>query len=77
MAFAFDPRRQAIPLAAGDKSGVSQARFYKVVRLPSRRVLRLHRLGEMLSASAKPVRQRRVGRSSLAKARRKRVGGKA
>jgi len=29
MAFAFDPRRQAILLAAGDKSGVSQGRFYK------------------------------------------------
>src|SRR5437016_973403 len=48
-----------------------------VVRLPSRRVMRLHRLGEMLSASAKPAPQRRVGRSSPAKARRKRVGGKA
>jgi hypothetical protein len=48
-----------------------------VVRLPSRRVMRLHRLGEMLSASAKPTPQRRVGRSSPAKARRKRVGGKA
>jgi hypothetical protein len=29
MAFAFDPHRQATLLAAGDKSGVSQARFYK------------------------------------------------
>jgi DNA-binding XRE family transcriptional regulator len=48
-----------------------------VVRLPSRRVMRLHRLGEMLSASAKPAPQQRVGRSSPAKARRKRVGGKA
>ena len=27
--FAFDPTRQAILLTAGDKSGVSQARFYK------------------------------------------------
>jgi len=48
-----------------------------VVRLPSRRVMRLHRLGEMLSASAKPAPQRRVGRSSPAKVRRKRVGGRA
>ena len=48
-----------------------------VVRLPSRRAMRLHRLGEMLSASAKPVPQRRVGRSSPAKARRKRVGSRA
>jgi len=48
-----------------------------VVRLPSRRMMRLRRLGEMLSASAKPASQRRGGRSSSAKARRKRVGGVA
>ncbi len=29
VAFAFDPRRQAILLVAGDKSGGSQAKFYK------------------------------------------------
>ncbi len=29
VAFAFDPRRQAILLVAGDKSGGSQNRFYK------------------------------------------------
>lgn len=28
-AFAFDPERRAIILVAGDKSGVSQKRFYK------------------------------------------------
>ncbi len=28
-AFAFDPQRKAIVLAAGDKSGVSQKRFYR------------------------------------------------
>ncbi len=28
-AFAFDPRRNAILLVAGDKSGVSEAKFYK------------------------------------------------
>lgn len=28
-AFAFDPHRKAIILVAGDKSGVSQTRFYK------------------------------------------------
>jgi hypothetical protein len=28
-AFAFDPRRKAIILCGGDKSGGSQARFYK------------------------------------------------
>src|ERR1700677_3104989 len=29
VAFAFDPERSAILLVAGDKSGVSQKRFYK------------------------------------------------
>lgn len=29
IAFAFDPRRQAVLLVAGDKSGVAQKRFYK------------------------------------------------
>ncbi|GAA6620730.1 type II toxin-antitoxin system RelE/ParE family toxin [Scytonema sp. NUACC26] len=28
-AFAFDPKRQAILLVAGDKSGMSEKRFYK------------------------------------------------
>lgn len=29
VAFAFDPRREAILLVAGDKSGSSEKRFYK------------------------------------------------
>jgi hypothetical protein len=29
VAFAFDPRRTAILLVAGDKSGVSEKRFYR------------------------------------------------
>jgi len=29
VAFAFDPKRKAILLVAGDKSGVSQKKFYK------------------------------------------------
>jgi hypothetical protein len=29
VAFAFDPRRNGILLVAGDKSGVSEAKFYK------------------------------------------------
>jgi hypothetical protein len=29
VAFAFDPRRRAMVLVAGDKSGVSERRFYK------------------------------------------------
>jgi hypothetical protein len=31
VAFAFDPRRRAILLVGGDKSGVAQARFYKAL----------------------------------------------
>ena len=29
MAFAFDPNRKAILLAAGDKSGLTEKRFYR------------------------------------------------
>ena len=29
VAFAFDPRRKALVLVAGDKSGVGEARFYR------------------------------------------------
>lgn len=29
VAFAFDPKRKAILLVAGDKSGVSEKKFYK------------------------------------------------
>jgi hypothetical protein len=31
VAYAFDPERRAILLVAGDKSGGSQTRFYKVL----------------------------------------------
>ena len=31
VAFAFDPKRKAILLCAGDKSGVSESRFYKAL----------------------------------------------
>ena len=31
VAFAFDPRRHAILLIAGDKAGVAQKRFYKAM----------------------------------------------
>ena len=30
-AFAFDPKRKAIVLVAGDKSGVSQTHFYRTL----------------------------------------------
>jgi len=29
VAFAFDPKRRAIPLVAGDKAGTSEKRFYR------------------------------------------------
>jgi hypothetical protein len=29
LAFAFDPRRRAVLLVGGDKSGVSEKRFYR------------------------------------------------
>jgi hypothetical protein len=44
-----------------------------VVRLPSRRVMHLNQLGELLGGSAKPAPQRRAVRSSSAKAPRKGV----
>lgn len=31
VAFAFDPKRRAIVLVAGDKGGISQKRFYKTL----------------------------------------------
>lgn len=31
VAYAFDPRRKGILLVAGDKQGVSQARFYRAL----------------------------------------------
>ena len=38
VAFAFDPRRRAVLLVAGDKSGVSQRRFYRgLIRTADRR----------------------------------------
>jgi hypothetical protein len=41
-----------------------------VVRLPSRGVMRLHRLAEVLGGSTKPATRRRVARSSPGKRRR-------
>ena len=31
VAFAFDPKRQAVVLCAGDKAGVAQQRFYRML----------------------------------------------
>jgi len=48
VAFAFDPKRQAILLVAGDKSGVAQQRFYRglVRKADSRFTDHLERLKE-------------------------------
>ena len=45
VAFAFDPRRKAILLVAGDKGGVEQRRFYRDLILVADR-----RLGQHLNA---------------------------
>ena len=47
IAFSFDPRRRAILLVAGDKSGVSSDKFYRdLIRVADRRLARhLERLG--------------------------------
>ncbi|MDJ0681480.1 MAG: type II toxin-antitoxin system RelE/ParE family toxin [Xenococcaceae cyanobacterium MO_167.B52] len=38
VAFAFDPKRQAILLVAGDKSGINQKRFYRrLINIADRR----------------------------------------
>jgi hypothetical protein len=38
MAFAFDPRREAVLLAVGNKAGLAQARFYReLIRRADRR----------------------------------------
>jgi hypothetical protein len=48
-----------------------------VVRLPSRRAMHLHRLGEVWSGPAKPATVRRARQPLPAKTARKRVGGAA
>ena len=46
VAFAFDPRRQCVLLAAGNKSGVGESRFYKhlIARADKRYTAHLERL---------------------------------
>ena len=48
VAYAFDPKRQAILLVAGDKTGVSQKRFYKqlIAKADRRFNAHLHQLEE-------------------------------
>lgn len=53
VAFAFDPRRQAILLVAGDKSGVSSKRFYKALIAKADARLDAH-LAELKEKRKKP-----------------------
>lgn len=59
VAFAFDPKRQAILLAGGDKGGADQRRFYK--RLI---VVADARLDEHLAALAKEDKERKHGKKT-------------
>ena len=52
VAYAFDPERQAILLVAGDKSGVAQKRFYKMLIAKAD-----HRFDEHLAALSQPKRK--------------------
>jgi hypothetical protein len=52
VAFAFDPRRQAILLVAGDKSGTSQGRFYEQLIAKADKRYTAH-LARLKTASAK------------------------
>jgi len=54
VAFAFDPKRQAIVLAGGDKGGVDQKRFYQRLIATADR-----RFDEYLSALGPPGARRR------------------
>jgi len=49
VAFAFDPQRRAILLAAGDKSGIGEGRFYRslIRRADSRFDAHLARMAEL------------------------------
>lgn len=57
VAFAFDPKRRAILLIAGDKSGVSEKKFYK--RLIAKADARYERHLERLKAEDKKARERK------------------
>lgn len=61
VAFAFDPQRKAILLVAGDKSGVSQDRFYKALikKADERFDARLERLKAAKGTAKKRDKKRR------------------
>ena len=45
VAFAFDPKRQAILLLGGDKTGANQRRFYKILIQEADAIFDLHLAG--------------------------------
>ena len=53
VAFAFDPKRQAILLVAGDKTGVSDKKFYKRLIEKADRTIFAGALGRSLKAEGK------------------------
>jgi hypothetical protein len=57
VAFAFDPKRRAILLIAGDKTGVSEKKFYK--QLIAKADARYERHLERLKAEDKKARERK------------------
>lgn len=57
VAFAFDPKRRAILLIAGDKTGMSEKKFYK--RLIAKADARYERHLERLKAEDKKARERK------------------
>lgn len=57
VAFAFDPKRRAVLLVAGDKAGVSETKFYK--RLIAKADARFRAHLEALSAEMKKAKGRR------------------
>ena len=57
VAFAFDPKRRAILLIAGDKTGVSEKKFYK--RLIAKADARYERHLERLKAEEKKAREKK------------------
>lgn len=57
VAFAFDPKRRAILLVAGDKTGVSEKKFYK--RLIAKADARYERHLERLKTEEKKAKERK------------------
>jgi hypothetical protein len=64
VAFAFDPRRQAILVAAGDKGGADQRRFYQRLISAADRRLDEYLAALMAAERAKRAKEHRRGKKS-------------